>query len=276
MSTLLVAEFACLLLIAPFYLILGHGSQLYSWHLRDAVVFHTATTQSIEAVELVLGILAVLTLPFLPRRRRATLMLALGFAILTMVYFLASQQGPLLVILVEYPAVALLALVSLDALTGIRPAVVQSEGFNNRQLLLGSMVIILWFLPTVMLFTSHTVQRIIFEHPSLRLSWLLGIAMFGALGAGIIALAGYFFRFRRWVNISGRLCGTLALTVTMGLGLWSSMRNSELIGPDQQWLHPELLWMFMLISAALLLVWSGLTQKFILRAALERGELEDG
>ena len=29
LSTVFVSEFACLLLIAPFYLILGHGSQFY-------------------------------------------------------------------------------------------------------------------------------------------------------------------------------------------------------------------------------------------------------
>lgn len=275
LSTLLVAEFACLLLIAPFFLILGHGSQIYSWPVVNAVIFHTAVTQTVEAVELVLGVLALLTLPFFPRRCRATLMTMLGFAILILVYFIVGQQGSFWVILVEYPAVALLALVSLDALTGIRPAVADSESFNNRQLALGSSVIILWFLPTVLLFTGHTVQGIILDHSSSQLFWLLEAAMLGAMGDGIIALVGHFSRFRRWVNLIGRLCGTLALTVTMGLGLWCAMRNSAIIGPHRQYLHPELLWIFMLVSAALLLVWSGLTQIFIFLAALERGEMDE-
>jgi hypothetical protein len=274
MSTLFVAEFACMLLIAPFYLILGHGSQLYSLRITNAAVFHTATTQSVEAIELVLGILAMLALPFFPRHRRATFMVAMGLGILAMVFFLARQQGQLMVILVGYPAVALLSLVALDALTGIRPAAADSETFNTRQFIMGAAVTILWFLPTVELFTCRTVDSIVSSDRSPWLHLTLAIAMLGAQGAGIIALAGYFSRFNRWVNITGRLCGTLALTITMGMGLWSAMANSELIGADQQWLHPELLWIFMLISAALLLVWSGLTQKFILTAALERGEAE--
>lgn len=274
LSTVFVSEFACLLLIAPFYLILGHGSQLYSLRETNAPVFHTAATQSVEAIELVLGILAMLAIPFLSRRRRASLMVAMGFGILVMTYFLARQQGPLMVILVEYPAVALLALVCLDALTGIRPAAVHSEIFNTRQLAFGAVVTILWFLPMVELFTCRTVDSIVSTANSPWIHVVMVAAVMGAEGAGIIALAGYFSRFNRWVNITGRLCGTLALTVTMGMGLWCAMRDSELIGPEQKWLHPELLWIFILTSAALLLVWSGLTQKFILTAANERGEGE--
>ena len=274
LSTVFVSEFACLLLIAPFYLILGHGSQLYSLRETNAPVFHTAATQSVEAIELIMGILAMLAIPFLSRRRRASLMVAMGFGLLVMTYFLARQQGPLMVILVEYPAVALLALVCLDALTGIRPAAVQSEIFNTRQLAFGAVVTILWFLPMVELFTCRTVDSIVSAANSRWIHVVMVAAVMGAEGAGIIALAGYFSRFNRWVNITGRLCGTLALTVTMGMGLWCAMRDSELIGPDQKWLHPELLWIFILTSAALLLVWSGLTQKFILTAANERGEGE--
>ena len=274
LSTVFVSEFACLLLIAPFYLILGHGSQLYSLRETNAPVFHTAATQSVEAIELIMGILAMLAIPFLSRRRRASLMVAMGFGLLVMTYFLARQQGPLMVILVEYPAVALLALVCLDALTGIRPAAVHSEIFNTRQLAFGSVVTILWFLPMVELFTCRTVDSIVSTANSPWIHVVMVAAVMGAEGAGIIALAGYFSRFNRWVNITGRLCGTLALTVTMGMGLWCAMRDSELIGPEQKWLHPELLWIFILTSAALLLVWSGLTQKFILTAANERGEGE--
>ncbi len=274
LSTVFVSEFACLLLIAPFYLILGHGSQFYSLHETNAPVFHTFATQSVEAIELITGILAMLTLPFLSRPRRATWMLLMGFSILAMTYFLANQQGPLMVILVEYPAVALLALVCLDALTGIRPAAVYSELFNTRQLAFGAVVTILWFLPMVELFTCRTVDSIVSAQKSPWVHGVMAAAILGAEAAGIIALAGYFSRFNRWVNTAGRLCGTLALTVTMGMGLWCAMRDSELISAQQQWLHPELLWIFILTSAALLLVWSGLTQKFILTAANERGEAE--
>lgn len=274
LSTIFVSEFACMLLIAPFYLISGHGPQMYSLHVTDAAFFHTATTQSVEAIELVLGILATLTLPFFSRRKRGTLMVTLGLAVLVMVFFLSRQQGALMVILTCYPAAALLALVSLDALTGIRPAAAESECFNTRLLVLGSAVMILWFLPTLELFTCRTVDTLVATQQSPWVHLLLVAAMVGALCAGIIALTGYFSRFNRWVNITGRLCGTLALTVTMVMGLWCAMRDSELIGRDQQWMRPELLWIFMLISAALLLVWSGLTQKFILAAASERGEAE--
>ncbi len=274
LSTLFVSEFACLLLIAPFYLILGHGSQLYSLREINAPVFHTAVTQSVEAIELIMGILAMLALPFLPRPRRATVMLLMGFSVLAMTYFLANQQGPLMVILVEYPAVALLALVCLDALTGIRPAAVHCELFNTRQLAFGAVVTILWFLPMVELFTCRTVDSIVSAQKSPWIHGAMAAAILGAEAAGIIALAGYFSSFNRWVNTTGRLCGTLALTVTMGMGLWCAMRDSELISAQQQWLHPELLWIFILTSAALLLVWSGLTQKFILTAANERGEAE--
>ena len=274
LSTLLVSEFACVLLIAPFYLILGHGSQLYSLREINAPVFHTAVTQSVEAIELIMGILAMPALPFLSRPRRATVMVVMGFSVLVMTYFLTNQQGPLMVILVEYPAVALLALVCLDALTGIRPAAVDCELFNTRQLAFGAVVTILWFLPMVELFTCRTVDSIVSAQKSPWIHSVMAAAILGAEAAGIIALAGYFSRFNRWVNTTGRLCGTLALTVTMGMGLWCAMRDSELISAQQQWLHPELLWIFILTSAALLLVWSGLTQKFILTAANERGEAE--
>lgn len=266
-SCLFVGIFGCILLIAPVYLIFSRfGTQLMG-ESSTAPVFHSGMGQTLRFLELVLGLLGVPAIIFLPRTLRADFMWMLGVFMLCVVMLLAKGQGELLVILLGYPTAALLSLVALDAITGIRPAVTESVTFRNWQFFISAGVTILWFLPAGLAVCGKQITAIVPHGQQLWIHLIIMAAVFGAELAGLLGLLAYFSEFKRWMNTAGRLLGTLGLTVTMGVGLWTALQPGVLARQSDMWIRIELLWLFMIVSGSLLLVWAGLTQRFILSAA---------
>ena len=266
-SCLFVGIFGCILLVAPVYLIFSRlGAQLMGAN-SAAPVFHSGMGQTLRFLELVLGLLGVPALIFLPRSLRADFMWMLGVCMLCLVMLLAKGQGEVFVILVGYPTVALLSLVALDAITGIRPAVTESLRFRNWQFFISAGVTILWFLPAGLAVCGKQITAIVPHGEQLWVHLTIIAAVFGAEFAGLLGMLAYFSEFKRWVNTACRLLGTLGLTVTMGVGLWTALQPGVLSRQSDLPVRIEMLWLFMIVSGSLLLVWAGLTQRFILSAA---------
>ena len=266
-SCLFVGMFGCILLIAPVYLIFSRfGTQLMG-AASTAPVFHSGMGQTLRFLELILGLLGMPAILFLPRSLRADFMWMLGVFMLCIVMLLAKGQGDIFAILVGYPTVALLSLVALDAITGIRPAVTQSLTFRNWQFFISAGVTILWFLPAGLAVCGKQITAIVPHGGQLWVHLTIMAAVFGAEFAGLLGMLAYFSEFKRWVNTAGRLLGTLGLTVTMGVGLWTALQPGVLARQTDLPVRIEMLWLFMIVSGSLLLVWAGLTQRFILSAA---------
>lgn len=266
-SCVFVGIFGCILLIAPVYLIFSRiGAQLMG-QSSTAPVFHSGMGETLRFLELVLGLVGAPAIIFLPRSLRADFMWMLGVFMLCAVLLMAKGQGELFAILLGYPSLALLALVALDAITGIRPAVTESLSFRNWQFFISAAVTVLWFLPAGLAVCGKQIAAIVPDGRQLWVHLVLIAAVFGAEAAGVLGLLAYFSAFKRWVNTTGRLLGTLGLTVTMGAGLWTALNPGILARQSDLGIRVELLWLFMLVSGSLLLVWAGLTQRFILSAA---------
>ncbi len=266
-SCVFVGIFGCILLISPAYLIFSRfGSQVMEKY-STAPVFHGGMGQTLRFLELVLGLVGVPVIIFLPRSLRADFMWLLGLFMLCLVLLLTKGQDELLLILSGYPALALLALVALDAITGIRPAVPESITFRNWQFFISAAVTILWFLPAGLAVCGKQIAAVVPHGGHWWIHLIIIVAVIGAELAGVLGLLAYFLSFKRWVNIAGRLLGTLGLTMTMGVGLWTALEPGILAWQSDMWIRMELLWFFLIVSGSLLLVWAGLTQRFILIAA---------
>ncbi len=267
-SCLLVGEFGCLLLIAPVYLIFGrlHGMH----HSVEFTIFKSHGAQLIRSLELALGLMGMLLIPITPKKIRGTLMLAVGLAVMAALLLLLDHQSHLLLMLVAYPSAGLLALVLLDAVTGIRPAAPQSPNLSSWQLILGSAVTAIWAIPLIVSSTCRVFPSLFSQTHLVLIRVLLMIATLAATVSGLCSLSGYFQTFTRRKNLIGRLSGTLALTVSMGIGLWGGMVGTGLIRHQDRWLRLEMLWVFLLLSGSLMLCWGGMTQRLIIRAAAER------
>ncbi len=266
-SCVFVGVFGCVLLISPIYLIFSRAGAQLTGDSSTAPIFHSGMGETLRFLELVLGLVGLPTIIFLPRSLRADFMWMLGILMLCAVLLLAKGQGDLFAILLGYPSMALLALVALDAITGIRPAVTESVSFRNWQFFISVAVTILWFLPAGLAVCGKQITAIVPDGREMWMHILLIAAVFGAEIAGLLGLLAYFSAFKRWVNTTGRLLGTLALTVTMAVGLWMALQPGILARQSDLGIRVEFLWLFMLISGSLLLVWAGLTQRFILSAA---------
>ncbi|GEM_PF-2707169 len=293
-SVILVGELGAVLLIAPVYLIFIRFQALkrssfikglldvrqagHAIGLRHSAGFHAITSYSshmLQFTELVLGFMAMLLIPILSKRLRGSLMLAAGLVIILNLIIFLSHQKSILTLLIAYPLVSLLALVMLDAVTGIRPAALQSSRLAGWQLIFGSAVAALWSIPLMISFSCKVFPSLFSQSHLVLTRAVLMAATLGATISGICALHGYFRSFSRRINLFGRLTGSLALAVAMGLGLWGTMVGTGLIKHQDKWLRLEMLWMFLLVSGAYMLCWGGMTQRMINLAARDRCNSSD-
>ncbi len=267
-SVILVGELGAVLLIAPVYLIFDrlHGLK----HTPGFAALCSLGAHLMQTTELGLGLATMLLIPILPKRFRGVLMQVVGLAIILNLLILLGRQESILMLMVAYPLVSLLSLVMLDAVTGIRPAAPQSPRLAGWQLMCGSAVTALWVIPLIISSTCKVFPSLFSQTHLILIRTLLMTATLGATVSGLCALHGYFRGFTRRINLVGRLTGSLALAIAMGLGLWGSMVGTGLIKHQDKWLRLEMLWIFLLISGALMLCWGGMTQRLINAAARER------
>ncbi len=267
-SVIMVGELGAILLMAPVYLIFDrlHGLK----HTPGFAALCSLGAHLMQTTELGFGLATMLLIPILPKRFRGVLMLVVGLAIILNLLILLGRQESILMLMVAYPSVSLLSLVMLDAVTGIRPAAPLSPRLAGWQLICGSAVTGLWVIPLIISTTCKVFPSLFSQTHLILIRTLLMTATLGATVSGLCALHGYFRGFTRRFNLTGRLSGSLALAIAMGLGLWGSMVGTGLIKHQDKWLRLEMLWIFLLISGALMLCWGGMTQRLINVAARER------
>lgn len=266
-SVILVGEFGAILLIAPVYLIFGriHGLA----HTPGYEALCSLGAQMLQSTELVLGLLTMLLIPLLPKAFRGTFMLLAGLAIILNLLILLGDQKSVLMLMVAYPTASLLALVLLDAVTGIRPALPQSPKLAAWQLICAGAVTALWVIPLIVSVSCKVFPSLFSQTHLVVIRVCLMIATLAAVTSGGCALHGYFQPPRRSMHLAGRLTGSLALAISMALGLWGSMVGTGLIRHQDRWLRLQMLWIFLLVSGALMLCWGGMTQRLINIAARE-------
>ncbi len=266
-SVVLIGEFGAILLIAPIYLIFGrlHGIK----HTPGFQTLCSLGAHMLQSTELTLGILTMLMIPVLPKKFRGTFMLLVGLAIILNLLILLGHQQSVLMLMVAYPSASLLALVLLDAVTGIRPAAPQSPRLSGWQVICGSAVTALWTIPLIFSTTCKVFPSLFSQSHLVLVRVCLMLATLSAVASGACALHGYFRPPKKSVYLTGRLSGSLALAISMAMGLWGSMVGTGLIQHQEKWLRLQMLWIFLLLSGALMLCWGGMTQRLINVAARE-------
>ena len=270
LSCLFVGAFGFLLLASPVYLFFSRHIMVHVFSLSDIQLMQTSDAMSLRLIEFAIGLAGILLLPFVSHRWRARLMLSGGLGVLVPMFIFLAPQSTCLMIIV-YPALALLALVSLDAVTGIRPAVPESDHFRALQLAASGAALLLWFPPAAVALHGRQIDTMVQYPSTMLIHVLILIGSLSPFAAACIGLAGTFVPYKRSLNLAGRLLGTLGLSMSMCLGLYTSMFNIDvLFGKGHQWRSMEMLWMFMIVAGSLLLTWAGFTQRLILSAVQER------
>ena len=266
-SCTLVGVFGCLLLAAPIYLLYGRVAACLGQPGAQAALASGPLGQSLRFVEIIMGLLGALVIPMLGRERRGRIMTWLGLAVLAMLLLLLQQAAPLFEIFVGYSSVALLSLISLDAVANVRPAVRRSARFARLQLVAAAAVTVLWFLPAVVTLTNRQIDAVVsvplsaWGHLALRIG-----TMSGEL-TGLVAMAGAFVPYHRGLQLICRGLGTLSLTLIMGLALYAVIERGHALGRAINWQDIEYLWLFLTVAGALTLIWAGLMQRLMISAA---------
>lgn len=265
-SCLMVAEFGCLLLALPVYLFFG---RIGVWHIGPPPADSLSEGGwglTLRFVALVGGTLGMLFIPVLGKAVRGRWIWIFGVGILLMVLLMTGEwQGPLLAV-VGYASMAGLSLVTLDAVTGVRPAAETADQFMKLQLVAGVLVLVLWFMP--MLLANHAAVL----HGWIGQNWrglLYPAARIGPVFAelaGATAVLGALGGYRGLVNAASRLLGTLGLACAMAVSLVILLRAANLPAGPANWQGLEYLWVFLVLTGCMLLYWAGVTQRLLCSA----------
>ncbi|HMD54591.1 MAG TPA: hypothetical protein VKJ65_08595, partial [Phycisphaerae bacterium] len=269
-SCAFVGAFGFLLIAAPVYLFFSRHIVVRALSLVDIPLMQTPAAMSLRLIEFAIGLAGLLLIPFVSRRWRSRMMLLGGLGVLAPMFIFLEPQLICLMI-IAYPALALITLVSLDAITGIRPAVPWSDHFRALQFAASVGALLLWFPAAAVALHGRQIDALVQYRGTPLTHALILIGALSPFAAACVGLIGSFAPYRRSLNLSGRLLGTLGLSMSMCLGLYTAIFNIDnLFGPGNAWRTMEMLWMFMIVAGSLLLVWSGLTQRLIFSAAQER------
>ncbi len=271
-SCLMVAEFACLLLALPVYLFFG---RIGVWHIGPPPADSLSEGGwglTLRFIALVCGALGMLFIPVLGKAARGRWLWIFAVAMFVLVLLMTGEwQGPLLAI-VGYAAMAGFSLVTLDAVTAVRPAAEGAEKFIKLQLVAGGLVMVLWFMP--MMLTNHSAVLHDWIGQNWH-GWLYPAARIGPVAAelaGLAAVLGGLGTYRSLVNTTARLLATLGLACAMAVSLVILLRTANLpVGPAN-WDGLEFLWVFLLLTGCMLLYWAGVTQR-LLSSAQEMQEI---
>ncbi len=271
----MVAEFGCLLLALPVYLFFG---RIGVWHIGPPPADSLSEGGwglTLRFIALVCGLLGMLFIPVLGKttRGRWLWIFAVGMLLLTLL-MTGEWQGPLLAI-VGYASMAGFSLVTLDAVTAVRPAADAADKFIKLQVGAGVLVMVLWFMPMLLANHASVLHDWIGQNWQ---GWLYPAARIGPVAAelsGLAAVLGGLGGYRGSVNTGSRLLATLGLACAMAVSLVILLRAANLPAGPANWDGLEYLWVFLLLTGCMLLYWAGVTQR-LLSSAQEMLEIFEG
>jgi hypothetical protein len=269
-----VTQAACLLLLAGITFMPKQTGATNWWPSQSADSMASTVPNMLHGWEIIGAILGLVLIPILRPEFRAKFTLNLGLSLLVLMILAVCQQQFVSVELIFLPTMGVLALVWLHAVSKARTYFSESPTLRGWQMLAAAAVVLLWSLPLFMELTQGYFDNIFgaMDSDYIRPLFMLGCSLGIAAGAGALTVAN-FPKISAWFN---RFSGSLALTAAVAIGGVCYLSASKLSNAFDShasnipWLGTGFMWLFLLIAACVVLIWSGLTQRFSLSALRER------
>ena len=268
-SSVLAAQAACLLLMGAIFFMPHAVGETGWWTGLKAGSLAGSLPGALKFVEIVGSIAGLVLIPIFRGDARGRLMLNISASLTILLILAMLQQNLIGINLVVLPIAGLLSLAALSAVLHSRTLATKSESLGIWQFLFSLAVIVMWILPSVQAASDPTFSEIFVSigGPMLRGIFVLGGVC--ALLAGVVAIAESQGKFSLFINRIARGLTLLAFLLISSVGLATALSISHVMaGPamTKGWFGVGEMWLFLLITACVMLTWAGLTHQFCRKA----------
>ncbi|MGC8625582.1 MAG: hypothetical protein ACP5VQ_10010 [Phycisphaerae bacterium] len=268
-TSVLASQAACLLLLGAIFFMPHQLGESGWWTGLKAGSLASALPGALKFVEIVSAIAGFILIPLFRGDSRGRLMLNISASLIILLILAMLQQHLIGINLVLLPIVGLLALAALSAVLQARTLDPQSEVLQTWQMLFSIAVIVMWVLPSVESVSDPAFAQILntLGGPILRDIFTLG--GIGALLAGVMAISESQGTFSVVGNRVIRGLILAAFLIVSAVGLVAALSISHVLaGPamTKGWFGVGVMWLFMLMTACVVLTWAGLTHQFCRKA----------
>lgn len=268
-SSVLAAQAACLLLLGAIFFMPHAVGETGWWTDLKAGSLAGALPGALKFVEIVGSIVGLILIPLFRGDARGRFMLNVSASLTILLILAMLQQNLIGINLVVLPIAGLLSLAALSAVLHSRTLATKSESLGIWQFLFSLAVIVMWILPSIQAASDPTFAEIFVSMggPILRGIFVLGGVC--ALLAGVVAIAESQGKFSLLINRIARGLTLMAFLLISFVGLATALSISHVMaGPamTKGWFGVGVMWLFMLITACVMLTWAGLTHQFCRKA----------
>ena len=268
-SSVIAAQVACVLLLAATFFMPHQVGETGWWTGLKAGSLASALPGALKFVEIAGAIAGLILIPLFRGDARGRFMLNISASLTILLILAMLQQNLIGINLVLLPIAGLLSLAALSAILQARTLAPKSESLSTWQFMFSIAAIVMWVLPSLESVTDPAFAQIFNAMGGSLLCDVFAAGGICALLAGVLALSDSQGKFSLTINRITRALTFVAFLLISSVGFVSALSISHVMaGPamTKGWFGVGVMWLFLLITACVILTWAGLTHQFCRKA----------
>ncbi len=268
-SSVLAAQAACVLLLAATLFMPHQLGETGWWTGLKAGSLASVLPGALKFSEIAGAIAGLILIPLFRGDTRGRFMLNISASLTILLILAMLQQNLIGINLVLLPIAGLLSLAALSAVLQARTLAPNSESLRTWQFMFSIAAIVMWVLPSLESVTDPAFTQIFNSIGGPLLRGVFAAGGLCALLAGVVAISDSQGKFSLAINRIARALTFAAFLLISSIGLASALSISHVMagpGMTKGWFGVGVMWLFMLITACVILTWAGLTHQFCRKA----------
>ena len=268
-SSVMAAQFACVLLLAAIFFMPHKVGETGWWTGLKAGSLAFALPGALKFAEIAGAIAGLILIPMFRGDARGRFMLNIGASLTILLILTMLQQNLIGINLVLLPIAGLLSLAALSAILQARTLAPKSESLSTWQFMFSIAVIVMWVLPSLQCVSDPAFAQIFNSMGSSALRDTFAAGGICALLAGVVAISESQGKFSLTINRIARAMTLVAFLLISSVGFFAALSLSHIMaGPamTKGWFGVGIMWLYLLITACVVLTWAGLTHQFCRKA----------
>jgi hypothetical protein len=268
-TSVVAAQAACVLLLAATFFMPHQLGETGWWTGVKAGSLAATLPGALKFAEIAGAIAGLILIPLFRGDARGRFMLNISASLTILLILAMFQQNLIGINLVLLPIAGLLSLAALSAVMQARTLAPQSESLGTWQFMFSIAVIVMWVLPSLEAVSDPAFSQIFSALGGPILRDVFAIGGISALLAGVVAISESQGKFSLIVNRIVRAMTVVSFLLISTVGFAAALSISHVMaGPamTKGWFGVGVLWLFMLITACVILTWAGLTHQFCRKA----------
>jgi hypothetical protein len=268
-SSVIAAQAACVLLLAATFFMPHQVGETGWWTGLKAGSLASALPGALKFTEIAGAIAGLILIPLFRGDARGRFMLNISASLTILLILAMLQQNLIGINLVLLPIAGLLSLAALSAILQARTLAPKSESLSTWQFMFSIAAIVMWVLPALESVTDPAFAQIFNAMGGSLLRGVFAAGAICALLAGVVAISESQGKFSLVINRITRAMTFVAFLMISSVGFAAALSISHVMagpGMTKGWFGVGVMWLFLLITACVILTWAGLTHQFSRKA----------